>query len=269
LVILTGRRYDPVLGISGCEGALFPGVSDAATMREEGNRLSLAVPGPEAWPVRREAAEVSWLLGAPFVVQIIEGEGDDIAHVVAGPVSTTAEGQRLLDESWHMNVPSPAETVVASVSGNPNRCDFADLAAAFSSAARAVRPGGKVILLSEANPDLGVGAAILREADDPQQALTLLAERNPPDRAAAFQWASAAAHAKLYLLSGLPADTVEEMFATPLENAGQVQRLLRGDGPVLFVQDAHKAMVEVEQTRVHHPASRVRGKKTNDQTARS
>src|SRR5439155_12154563 len=136
LIILAGRRYDPLLGVSGCEGALFPGVSDAATMREEGNRLSLDVPGPEAWPVRREAAEVSWLLGAPFAVQIIEGEGDDITHVVTGPVSTTGEGQRLLNESWHMTVPSSPETVVASVSGDPSRCDFANLAAAFSSAAR-------------------------------------------------------------------------------------------------------------------------------------
>jgi nickel-dependent lactate racemase len=258
LVILTGRRYDPLLGVAGCEGALFPGVSDEATIRDGGNHLSLAVPGAEAWPTRREAAEVSWLLGAPFVVQIIEGEGEAIAHVVAGPVSSTSEGQRLLDAIWHMHIPASVDTVVSAVSGESNRCGFAEMAAALACAARVVRSGGRIILLSESIPALGEGATILRQADEPQQALTMLAERNPPDRAAALQWATAAAQARLYILSGLPSETVEELFATPLESADQVQRLLRGDGTVLFLQDAHKAVVEVEQVSTERTRIKVR-----------
>jgi nickel-dependent lactate racemase len=258
LVILSGRRYDPLLGVGGCEGALYPGVSDEATIHEGGNHLSLAVPGTEAWPVRREAAEVSWLLGAPFVVQIIEGEGDEIAHVVAGPVSSSAEGQRLLDSSWHMRIPASVDTVVAAVSGDPGRCGFAEMAAALSCAARIVRSGGRIILLTEGVPSLGEGAAILRQADEPQQALTMLVERNPPDRAAGLQWATAAAQARLYILSGLPAETVEEMFATPLENASQVQRLLQDEGTILLLQDAHKAVVEVEETKVERSHAKVR-----------
>jgi nickel-dependent lactate racemase len=256
LILLSGRRFDPVLGVSGCEGALYPTVSDEATLREVAGRVSLDAPGEEAWPLRKEAAEVAWLLGAPFVVQVIEGEGDEIVHVVAGPVSTGVEGQRLLDERWRMSVAQPAETVIASVSGDPSRCRFEDLAAALVCAARVVTPGGRIILLSEANPHLDAGAAILRQADDPKSALALLADTRAPDWVAAYQWAYAAAQAHLYVLSGLPAEVVEELFATPLENASQVQRLLRGDGPFLLIPDANKALVEITGSPAHRPSSK-------------
>jgi nickel-dependent lactate racemase len=257
LVILSRRRYDPVLGITGCEEALYPGISDEATMRDAVTQSSRVVPGTEDSATHRKAAEVAWLLGAPFLVQVIEGEGDTIAQVVAGSLDSTAEGQRLLDASWHMHVPALVDTVVAGISGDPGRCGFTEMAAALASSARVVRPGGKIILLTESAPTLGEGAAILREADEPQQALAMLAERNPADRAAGSQWATAAGQAHLYIVSGLPEETVEELFATPLESLDQVQRLLRGDGTVLFLQDAHKALVDLESTLVERTPSKV------------
>ena len=260
LILLTARRYDPHLGISGCEGALYPAVSDLATLQESGGRLSLDTPGREAWPARRESAEVAWLLGAPFAVQIIESAGDGIAHVLAGTVDASALGQEQLDSRWRLSVPAQAETVVAAISGDPARHRFADLAAALACACRAVEPGGNIVLLTEANPALGPGADLLRQADTPREALDALDQHHPPDRAAAFLWATAAQEASLYVLSAMPPETVEELFATPLDDDRQVQRLLRGQGPFLFIPDAHKAMVEVLPTpargrkKVPHPA---------------
>jgi nickel-dependent lactate racemase len=256
LILLSGRRYDPVLGVSGCEGALYPTVSDEATLHDITDRVSLDPPGEDVWPLRKEAAEVAWLLGAPFVVQIIEGEGDSIAQVIAGPVSTSAEGQRHLDDRWRMSVPYAAETVIASISGDPGRCRFGDLAGALVCAARVVKAGGRIILLSEADPHLDAGAAILRQAEDPESALALLADKKTPDWVAAYQWANTAAHAHIYLLSRLPTEVVEELFATPLEDASQVQRLLRGDGPFLFIPDANKALVEVAASPAERPAAK-------------
>src|SRR5262249_7653281 len=97
VVVLARRRYDPLLGYAGAEGALYPALSDEETLRELSARLSLDAPGEAPWPIRREAAEAAWLLGAPFFVQIIEGAGDAITHVVAGLADTSQEGQRLLD----------------------------------------------------------------------------------------------------------------------------------------------------------------------------
>jgi nickel-dependent lactate racemase len=242
LVVLGRRRYDPLLGYAGAEGALYPALADEATREEMCGRLSLAVPGETPWPVRQEAAEVAWLLGVPFFVQVIEGAADEIAHVIAGPAETSREGDRLLDARWRKSVDRPADTVIAAVSGDPARHTFADLGRALACAARVVQPNGRVILLTRARPELGAAGDLLRQAEDPGRALGLLRKNNPPEMAAAFQWASAAQRASIYLLSDLDPDTAEELFTVPLEDTGQVQRLLQTSESCLFLADAHKAL---------------------------
>lgn len=244
LVVLTGRGYDPLLGYSGAAGTLYPALSDEATRQEMCGRLSLTVPGPTVWPVHHEAAEVAWLLGAPFLVQVIEGAAEEIVHVLGGSMDSAVEGQRLLDARWRVRLDEPAGTVVAGMGGDPARHDFGELAQALACAARVVEDGGRIVLLTRAAPPLGAGAEALREAGSPAKALELLRAQSPPDMAAAFQWASAAQKAQIYLLSGLPADAAEELFTTPLDKASQVERLL--DESCLFLPDAHKTMAEVK-----------------------
>jgi nickel-dependent lactate racemase len=247
LVVLTHRGYDPLLGYSGAEGALYPVLSDEATQQEMTDRLSLIVPGKAPWPVRQEAAEVAWLLGAPFFVQVIEGSGEDVLHVVGGLTDTSEEGQRLLDARWRMTVDQPASLVVAGLGGDPARHDFADLARALITAARVVQPNGKIVLLTGASPELGAASALLRRAEDPGQALEVLRQQKPADMAAAYQWASAAQKASIYLLSGIPSETAEELFAIPLEHAGQVQRLLSDTASCLLLPDAHKTLAVLDE----------------------
>lgn len=242
LVVLSRRGYDPLLGYSGAEGAIYPALSDEATRKEMAGRLSLAVPGQTVWPVRQEAMEVAWLLGAPFLVQVIAGAEDEIAQVLGGSLSSSAEGQRLLDDRWRQVVPEPVHTVVTSVSGDPARHDFADLAHALSAAARVVQGGGHIILLTQSTPRLGPGGELLRRSDDPDQALAALREQTPADAAAVFQWASAARKAHIFLLSGLDSEVAEELFATPLDHADQVRRLLASEKSCLILPDAHQAL---------------------------
>lgn len=63
----------------------------------------------------------------------------------------------------------------------------------------------------------------------------------------ALRWARAAGHARIYLLSDLEDDAVEDLFATPLHKGGEVQRLLDAGGSCLFLQDAHKALTVLEE----------------------
>jgi nickel-dependent lactate racemase len=245
VVVLSRRRYDPVLGYAGSEGSLYPALSDEATRKELAARLTSKVPGKESWPVHREAEEVAWLLGAPFMVQVIEGAGDDVIEVLGGLADSGAEGQRLLDARWRMTAEALADTVIAIVSGDPARHDFADLGQALATAARVVKPQGRIVLLSKAKPALGRGVDLMRQLEDPEKALVALRRETPLDLVAAVQWVSAAQRAHLYVLSDLPTETVEELFATPLENAEQVQRLISGPGTYLFLPDAHKSLAVV------------------------
>jgi nickel-dependent lactate racemase len=243
VVVLGCRRYDPLLGHGGAEGDLFPALADEETRTELYNKLHLTSPGGSPWPVRREAVECSWLLGTPFFVQLIEGADDQLVHVVAGVAEASDEGQRLLDRCWKHTVPGPADLVVATVGGAPGRATFAELADALASASRVVQPGGRIILLSRASPEIGPGAGVLSGAEEPEEALKHLQRDHRPELFPALQWAQAAARAHISLLSDWPDETVEELFAGALHDGGQVQRWLDRGGSCLFLQDAHKMLV--------------------------
>ena len=121
LVVLTRRRYDPLVGYAGAETALYPALGDEATINEQYTKLDPRAPGSTPWPIQQQAREIAWLVGAPFFVQIIEGEGDSIAKILAGPLESSSEGERLLNERWRGKAPRPADVVIAGISGDPAR----------------------------------------------------------------------------------------------------------------------------------------------------
>ncbi len=249
VVVLTGRGYDPVLGYSGGETALFPVLSNAATRQELSRAMTMNPPGAGPWPIRREAAEVVWLLGAPILVQVIEGSDAEILHVLAGPVESSGEGQQLLDARWRVEVDGPADVVLAAIAGDPDRQCLADLGRAFACAARVVKPNGRIVLVTSAHPELGPDVEILRHADHAGALLQRLKKQEIPESETLFFWANAAQQAELYLLSGLPEDAAEDMFIVPLENSGQVQRLIPDQGRCLVIPDAHRTMAVVGKAK--------------------
>ena len=82
---------------------------------------------------------------------------------------------------------------------------------------------------------------ISREERD---ALKIIHRQLPADSAAVFQWASAAERATIYLLSRLPSEIAEDLFTVPLDEASQIQRLLKDAPAQLFLPDAHKTMAQ-------------------------
>jgi hypothetical protein len=109
--------------------------------------------------------------------------------------------------------------------------------------ARAAKPGGTVIVLSEAEPELGPAADVLRRCDDPPEAVRLLFREKPIDSQAAVNWCWAAERTKLFLVSEIRPTTVEEMFATPISSPKDVQRLLDQPGKIAIIPDGHKSWV--------------------------
>jgi nickel-dependent lactate racemase len=244
-VVLTGRSYDALLGYSGALGAIYPALADTESVRNLVPKLSPQTAPDGSWPIHAEAHEVGWLLGSPFFVQVIEGAGDEIDRVVAGFADTSAEAAARLDDRWKAAAGEAADTVVVTLSGDPERHDFPALARAAATGARAVKPGGTVVILSEADPEIGGATDVLRRTDEPPEAVRVLFREKPADAAAAVQWAWAAGRAKLYLASEIRPTTVEEMFATPLAGPKEVQALLDAGGRTLIVPDAHKSWVTV------------------------
>lgn len=242
VVLLTRRRYDPHFGYAGAETALYPALADQAAIDEFSTQFERETPTDVPTAIQEEAREIVWRFGAPFFVQVIEGSRDGIAHILAGPLESSAAGQRLLDARWRVSFPHPAEVVIASITGDPARATFDELARAFHSAARVVQPGGSIVLLTEAAPVLGPAFESFRSHDDPALAQRILLQEKPIDLTAATLWTTAASQARLYLLSGLTNDVAEELFTIPLDQAGQAQRLLTERATCILLPDAHRTL---------------------------
>ncbi len=243
IIVMTGRGYDAQLGYAGCEGGIYPALSDSETRKALGGELSADVPEPEPSGVRAEALEIAWLLSSTIFIQVIEAGGDAIARICAGLIASSQDGIQMQDDRWRFTVDRPADVVIATLSGDPRRHDFASLARAAASASRAVKEGGCVVVLSEAETVVGEAMELLQQAENPESALRLLREVKPANPSAAFQWASAAELARIYLVSGMKPEIVEEMFATPICSVEEVQRLIDGAGSCLILPDAHKSLV--------------------------
>ena len=101
-------------------------------------------------------------------------------------------------------------------------------------------------MLSGGEPQLGDGANLLRAFDGPRGARRQLEKMKPDDWAAAYLWCFPAKVASLFLASGWPDETAEELFATPVRDAAEVQRLIAVGGRVVVIPDAHRTIVTVE-----------------------
>ncbi|HEX6986792.1 MAG TPA: hypothetical protein VF170_15550, partial [Planctomycetaceae bacterium] len=90
------------------------------------------------------------------------------------------------------------------------------------------------------------GIELLRRAEEPRDAFRPLRQTAPDDLLAATQFAQAVDWARVYLLSRLDSDLVEDLFCVPVENEAEVARLLAsGDEPCVFIGSAQHADVKI------------------------
>jgi hypothetical protein len=203
-------------------------------------------------------------LGAPFFVQIIEDRSGKPAHILAGLADTSAEGRRLQNAQWRLEVAGLADVVVAQLNDVPERQSIAAFARGLACASRVVKPGGQIILLTGAAPQLSPAFQLLRQADTPDEALSLLKEKEPAGLSAAFQWASAAGRASLFIYSQLDHGIVEELFAAPIADANEAAKLT-ANGRCVYLADADKALAvcRQEEQQLHKKVKSVSHSKTS------
>ena len=249
LVVPVGRLgFDPVLGHGGPWGVIYPGASDAETLRAF---RALATGDPLAVGKQdqalAESAEVSWLLGCQFHVGVVPGATGGMVEVVAGQESAVrSEGIAAADAAWTYRAEDRAELVIAGV-GTPGRpAGLDDLAAALTAAAGAVRRGGKIVALSRATGPLGPAFQRLAGASEARPGVAALRKaEGEPDYPAALRVAQALAWADVYLFSDLPEQEVEDLGMIPLGRPEEARRLVAVSPSCLFLGHADRTRTAV------------------------
>jgi nickel-dependent lactate racemase len=247
VVISVGQiAFDSVLGYRGTNSVFYPGLSNVeAAERSQGQGHRELGPDDER-PLRSLIDEIGWLLGTQFTVQTLPGENGGVSRVMAGSTDAVLrQGKRLLNEDWRVRLNTRSDLVVATIDGLAPGDGWQKLGAAVEAARNLVARDGRIVILSDFSAEPGEGMQLVRDSLEPADALQPLRSIAPPDMLPASQIAGAAGWASLFLLSGLNAATVEELFMTPLANHREVQRLLEGDRSCVLLESAHFLATDV------------------------
>jgi nickel-dependent lactate racemase len=252
-------RLDESLGYGGVKATLYPVFADRAAQERcravtgnghgRGNGRHGASTRPSRTAARRrngaqradsvsqrEADRVASLLGAFFTVQVVPGRSQQVLHVLAGHIDEVLpRAQQLCREAWAVELPERAGLVVAAIDGNAAQQNWDNVGRAIAAAQRVVAEDGAIALCTELADAPGPGVRTVAAAENLEQAQRRLHKHNPADSPAAKQWAHAIRRNRIYLLSQLDEQQVEQIGAAHVSDTAELGRLIeRTDSCVLL-----------------------------------
>jgi nickel-dependent lactate racemase len=244
VISIGSLQYDSLLGYRGTHSALYPGLSNADSIRKAHGQGHDELTPDDSRPLRQLVDEVAWLLGTQFSIQVVPGAGGEVSAVLAGLAEPVLDrGKELLDRSWRMNVAQRPELVLVSVEADAAGHGWEQLAAALDIARQVVVRDGRAVVLTELAEQPSDGIRLIQEARAPRDALQPIRAASPPDLIAATRLAKALDWMNVYLLSNLDPQVVEDLCMIPLAGVDEVRRLIRGNESCAVIAGAQHVSV--------------------------
>ena len=239
-------RVHSALGYHGVHDALFPTFSDQET--QDRFRVTDASHSESESELRRqEAQEVAWLLGILFTIQVVPGAGESVLHVLAGePGEVFKRGSKLCQAAWSYSVPTRASLVVAAIEGSSDQQTWENVARALAAASRAVVDDGAIALCTAVEAQPGPSLRRVAKADDPDRAIRRIRKEKQPDLVAAAQLAQTLERVKVYFLSRLDEEVVEELGVAHVQGVEEIERLARRHHSCILLSNAQHAVATPE-----------------------
>jgi hypothetical protein len=135
---------------------------------------------------------------------------------------------------------------VATITGGDASQTWANVARALETAERVVEEGGAVAICTNLAEPPGHSLGRLIGDPDLDVAARKISHDHDADSWPAWRLARALQRGPVYLLSQLPAETVEDMGVAPVESVDDLVRLASRHESFLVVPDAQHAVVSVE-----------------------
>jgi nickel-dependent lactate racemase len=225
---------------------LYPTFSDADAGRRLASKAMRSGNGPAAGaePV---ADEVAWLLGVLFAVEVVPGPGDSVLDVLAGELEAVArKSDRAWQSAWRFSVPRPADLVVVTLEGSKAHHTWERFAHALRVATAVAADDAAIVVCTELATLPGEA---LRRADnvtDGEELLEELQDSAEVDFEAAAELTAALERARVYLISRLEDEVVEELGMTPLAGTESIERLAQWAESCILISNAQHATAVVE-----------------------
>jgi nickel-dependent lactate racemase len=234
-------------GYHGTSSSIFPAFSDVTSIDRYRSPNTSQLTHQRR--LGKQADHVRWLLGVQFTIQVVPGAGDNILHVLAGEVSSVLrEGSRLCEQAWRYDIPGRAEVVVTTIEGDATEQTWQNVGRALAAASHAVREEGAVVLCTDlaASPEPAI--ARILGADDVSDALRDIDKARSADALAAEELVRALQRGKVFFVSRLDDDQVEDLGMSPIASE-QISRLAARYDSCIVLCNAHRALARANASQ--------------------
>lgn len=219
-VVCTGNtEYHYFAGYSGGAKAVLPGCASHDTIQI--NHAMMVSPKAETGrldsPIREEIDQVPGMMKIDFLLDVVLNSKKEIVAAVAGDVMKAhREGVKLVDRMYSLHVPK-ADIVLVSAGGYPKDINMYQAQKAMDNAKHVVKDGGTMILVAQCQECLGndVFACWVDEATTIEAQARRMDEHFELGGHKASVIAKTAMKCDIYLVSGIPEETVRKMFLIP------------------------------------------------------
>lgn len=244
LIITIGiTRFDPALGYRGTSSCLFPALTDTETQFRTGFTPAAMENAGELAARRELVDEVGWLAGTQYTLQVIHGPQGPM-EVLAGHPDEVFELARARNQQlWTVSLNEPADAILTSVPGGPTA--WLCFGQALENLMELIDQGGRIIVVADLDMPEGPAATLVRRTQDPEELLRPLKKEPLPDSTPFLQLIEACRRARVYLLSRLPAEVVEELGMIPLAGEAELQKLLSSVPQCVVLPNAHCARCQL------------------------
>ena len=230
-------------GFSGGPKPVMPGLAGLETVLWNHGPAMIADPRAtfgvlEGNPIHEEQREIALLTRPTFSLNVTLNAQHQLTGVWGGEMDAVhAEAVAFVRRTAVQSIAHAYDVVVTTNSGYPLDQNLYQAVKGMSAAARAVRPGGAIVLAAECSDGLpahGTYAGMLRNANTIGDLLACI-EAAPRPLADGWQaqiQAQVQSMSVVYLFSTLPDDTVRSAHLTPTHDIGAAVRALMADrGP--------------------------------------
>ncbi|MCA9041502.1 MAG: DUF2088 domain-containing protein [Planctomycetaceae bacterium] len=232
LILPIGQiAFAPLLGYKGNFSTLYPGMSSEEAIKKSHGQANVELEPDDERQLHQLVEEIGWLLGIQFTLQVVASAQGGVAHVLAGaPDSVMRRGKELLEKLWTVHLKDRLETILISVDqAGTGEHGWREVCAAIETGRKLVEHGGRIIVLSQLQEAPGIGINQLARSEFPTDVMQSLRETLPEDVIPASQLARALDWARVYLLSSLEEEFLEDLFMIPIQDEAALERLLESE----------------------------------------
>ena len=197
---------------------------------------------------KAECEEVAWMLGVQMLVQLVPAGNDQALRVLAGtPGAVWKLGNDLVQREWQLKVDRRASLVVAAIGGGPEQQTWENVVRAIDTALDAVEVDGTIAICCELKTKPGPALRRLAGAEDYAAADLALQEKVSNDTLAASRLNHALQRARVYLLSQLEENDVEDLGMAYVSSPNEIAKLSTQYDSCVVLQDAQHASISLAE----------------------